>query len=335
MKKLVFVLLLLITSVGISHAQVLDPVLGPRAWQKENVEQSDAVTLTHIREADVMWSKRIWRTIDLRQKINLILYYPVMDSATLGKRSFVQVIFDEFINNPQNIGPNRVRMYESYQLSSLDEMTREEVLDYITPSDSASVEEEASAVAQTDEATEEAPAEDDWGSDDFSDDGGGSSDFVIIKKRVKKEFFDVKPDITKIELMEDWFFDKQRSVLDVRILAIGINFPVWEMKESLNADDVTVFGGWDKKGEGKTIWFYFPALRNELAKHECYKRHNDAARVSYDDIFLSRMFGSYITKEENVYDRYINQYTGGLDALLEAEKISNEIEEFEQNLWEY
>jgi len=334
MKKLVIVLLLLTTFVGVSYAQVLDPVLGPRAWKKENVPESDAITLTHIREADVMWSKRIWRTIDLRQKINLVLYYPVLDSATLGKRSFVQVIYDDFINNPENVGPNRVRMYDNYQLTSEYEMTRDEVLALITPWDSVSVEEETSAINKDNNADENM---DDYGySDDYSDSGDDGSGFEIIKKKVTKDFRDIKQDIIKIDLMEDWFFDKQRSVLDVRILALGIHFPMWETIEKNNADDVTVFGGWKKtEGEGTVIWFYFPSLRSDLAKHECFKRHNDAARVSYDDIFLSRMFGSYITKEENVYDRYIKEYTGGLDALLEAEKISNEIEDFEQNLWEY
>jgi hypothetical protein len=47
------------------------------------------------------------------------------------------------------------------------------------------------------------------------------------------------------------------------------------------------------------------------------------------------MFDSYIIKEENVYDRYINDYTNNLNALLEAEKISNGIREFEQDMWQY
>ena len=46
------------------------------------------------------------------------------------------------------------------------------------------------------------------------------------------------------------------------------------------------------------------------------------------------MFGSYIYKEENVYDRKIDQYSKGMDALLESERIKNEIFIFEHDLWE-
>lgn len=47
------------------------------------------------------------------------------------------------------------------------------------------------------------------------------------------------------------------------------------------------------------------------------------------------MFGSYIIKESNVYDRYISSYTTGIDALLESERIKNDIFIFEHDLWEY
>ncbi|QQR85341.1 MAG: hypothetical protein IPJ76_12050 [Flavobacteriales bacterium] len=35
------------------------------------------VPYPNIREADVLWHKRVWRTIDLREKMNHALYYPV------------------------------------------------------------------------------------------------------------------------------------------------------------------------------------------------------------------------------------------------------------------
>jgi hypothetical protein len=50
---------------------------------------------------------------------------------------------------------------------------------------------------------------------------------------------------------------------------------------------------------------------------------------------MKRMFSSTIIKEGNVYDRRIDQYMVGLDALLEAQNIKNEIFNFEHDLWEY
>jgi len=47
------------------------------------------------------------------------------------------------------------------------------------------------------------------------------------------------------------------------------------------------------------------------------------------------MFSSYIYKESNVYDRRISEYVTGIDALFEADRIKNEMFNYEQNLWEY
>ncbi|MFA5492865.1 MAG: gliding motility protein GldN, partial [Bacteroidales bacterium] len=76
-------------------------------------------------------------------------------------------------------------------------------------------------------------------------------------------------------------------------------------------------------------------LRPYLVRYEYFNRKNDGQRLTYDDAFNKRMFGSYIIKESNVYDRYISSYTTGIDALLESERIKNDIFIFEHDLWEY
>jgi hypothetical protein len=66
-----------------------------------------------------------------------------------------------------------------------------------------------------------------------------------------------------------------------------------------------------------------------------FNRNNGAQRRTYDELFWKRAFGSYVVKEENVYDREIADYASGMDALLEAERIKNELFEFEHSLWEF
>jgi gliding motility associated protien GldN len=121
---------------------------------------------------------------------------------------------------------------------------------------------------------------------------------------------------------EDWFFDKQRSVMDVRIIGLC---PIQEILDENG----------ELKGMKPLFWVYFPECRKLFANNEVYNRWNDAERRTYEDVFFKRLFGSYIYKESNVYDRNIQQYAKGMDGLLEAERIKNDLFNIEHDLWEY
>jgi gliding motility associated protien GldN len=138
---------------------------------------------------------------------------------------------------------------------------------------------------------------------------------------VVKEDFDAS-EVHRLWLKEEWFFDKQRSVMDVRILGICPLVNSYDENDNL-------------LGYEQMFWIYFPEARPVLAQSIVFNRHNSAERRTYDEIFWKRQFGSYIHKEENVYDREITDYASGMDALLEAERIKNELAEFEHSLWEF
>lgn len=125
-----------------------------------------------------------------------------------------------------------------------------------------------------------------------------------------------------LRVKEDWFFDKQRSVMDVRILGLC---PYME--------ELDEFG--EPKGFKPLFWVYFPECRKIFANNEVYNKWNDAERRTYEDVFFKRLFGSYIYKESNVYDRRIYQYAKGMDGLLEAERVKEELFVKEHDLWEY
>ncbi len=128
--------------------------------------------------------------------------------------------------------------------------------------------------------------------------------------------------VKRFRIKETWFFDEETSTMQVRILGIA------PLKEHF--DDNGNF-----KFETPMFWFYFPELRKVLSKEPAYSASNDLNIMSWTDLFEARMFASYIMKESNVYDRRIQHYKAGIDILYEADKIKNEIFNFEHDLWSY
>jgi len=132
-------------------------------------------------------------------------------------------------------------------------------------------------------------------------------------------------DIKQIELMEDWIFDYKHSELRPRIIAVA---PIYTRQIGGLSIDQALF------------WLDMKDLRPWLAKSEVYNRYNDAARISWDDVFNHyRLFDSYIVKTTDWDDQYIANKSefrqDGLAALLEGEKIKNDLFMFEHDLWEY
>ena len=137
---------------------------------------------------------------------------------------------------------------------------------------------------------------------------------------------EIRPnEVKQYMIKEEWYFDKNNSTLNVRIIGIcPIHFFVRE-------DDPT--GQIQRR---QVFWVYYPEVRELLATNEVFNPNNDARKMSFDDLFIKRYFNSYIVKESNRFDnRDIFQYLQGKEAMLESRRIENEIFDFEQNLWEY
>lgn len=47
-----------------------------KPWQQRDRKDAQPLDYEYVREADVMWSKTLWRTIDIREKVNLPFGYP-------------------------------------------------------------------------------------------------------------------------------------------------------------------------------------------------------------------------------------------------------------------
>lgn len=290
MRRLIFSISILSVFViffgnNIVNAQTSDVLDG--IYEKEHVPARKPIPYHHLREADMMWTKKIWRILNLNEKINHPLYYP-SDGPIGDRRSLTDLI----IWGVENTG-----MYV-YGIDD-DEFTQPLTLSELNGAlgasiDTVEVEDEYGEIVYTPTINDPVPAE-----------------------------------VTRYLMKEVWYFDKQRSKLEVRIVGLC---PIRLYRKKLEGQDEPE----EELTQKLVCWVYFPAARPMFANHEVFNPRNDSERRTFEDIFFKRHFSSFIYQETNVYNnRRIKEYQYGLDAQLEAAKIKEFIFKLEHDLWEY
>ncbi len=132
----------------------------------------------------------------------------------------------------------------------------------------------------------------------------------------------------KFRIKEEVIFDKETSRLFWRILGIA------PLKRVITSTGVDL-------GESEMFWVYYPDMRPIFAKYEVYNGKNFGARMSWEELFESRMFSGRIIKStiDNPFDMPIKDQKGlqenGVFQLLEGERIKEKIFNYEQDLWSY
>lgn len=242
--------------------------------KKEVMMERKVLAYQPIRESDIFWEKRVWRIIDVREKMNLPFAYPeapffkiLSDAATKGEMPVYSTDDDKF----------------SKRLSTDDVLSMLSKTDTIVTFDPETYEEKVQ----------------------------------IVRNDINWA------DVKRFRIKEIWFFDKETSTLQVRILGIA---PLIDVKDSEG----------NFRYEKVMFWVYYPQARELFARNRVFTMGgNTNSTISWEDLFEMRYFASFITKESNVYDRRIEDYARGVDALWESDRIKNAIFNFEHDLWQY
>lgn len=270
------------------------------AYARTHVPKREPVPYVHIREADAMFSKRLMRKIDLDQKINHPLYFPLQP-----------------VNYPEGPQPERQRVNLTYLLYNIgamapDENNRKMIFDF-DPNDFSNW--YADPIPVNDTTTRNKLLT-------YSEEDQVRDSVTNELTNVTRERTLNLRDIKSVIFWEEWVFDKERSVMDVRIIAMA---PVAKYTNN--------------KGEQlvkRLFWIYFPHYRDLFSEYEVFNTQNDAQRRTFEDLFRNRKFESFILAESNVYDnRWITDYLMGIDAMHESKRIEEEIFQYEHDLWEY
>jgi gliding motility associated protien GldN len=288
MMKRVVTLFIGLSLMTVSFVKLTAQDIKTEVYVREHIPNKMPVPYAYVREADVMWAKDVYRIIDLKQKQNLALYYP---THPIGDRMNMIDLLLYGIDN------------EGIRAFSTDDPLNE----FTIPMTRDQIDEVFEAGVDT------IPTQD--------INTGEIKDMIISQERKTEE-------VKQIMIKEKWFFDKNHSVMKVRIVGIS---------------PIRVYNQLDEQGlptdlilRKQTFWVYYPEVRPLLTNHEIFNQYNDAQRISFDDFMMQRRFSGFIIGVSNVYNnRRIISYKVGLDALLEADKQKEWLFEVEHDLWEY
>jgi gliding motility associated protien GldN len=287
-------ILLIFLAVAISFNGAINAQDTKReVYDKIHIPFKKPIPYPYTREADVMWSKVVWRMIDLREKMNLPLYYPL---KPIGERmSLINLIF-------YGIDNEGMVVYDPDVEGGVDE--------FKVPMNKDKVDKNMGAVERT------IQVQDTLGN-------------MQSKKITDERQYD---QIKKILVKEKWFFDRNYSTLQVRILGLC---PIRVYPKEIKGVEVTDEAN-AEMSQMKVCWVYYPEARNLFSMHPVYNRFNDAQQISFDDLLMQRRFDSYIYAESNVFNnRLVSEYTTGIETLIEGERIKESVTNLEQDLWEY
>ena len=289
---------------------VFDEMGSARIQTAEFSEAHDTIVMVDHRIDDVIWSRYVYRIIDMRYKQNYPLYFPTK-SDDADYRNLFKVITDAVVDgmpiyekNMETIKPDFKQEPISRNLIPTMFMADDPLADYSDDPTHFDISSSDAMLVHYDSIEDEL-----------------SFHFYPFEKLVRNQL--------KYLIQEFVFFDKHTSRLHIKILGIA---PLQSDKISTR-DSSNIM---NSLRESIMFWIPMDKLRPYIAMQYAIPSRNETKRVTYDEFFQKRLFTSYIVGEGNMYNRYIPDYAKKEEEVKkEQARIAEELLNFEQDLWEY
>ncbi len=356
--KISFVLFLLASHVN-GQSNLLNAKtpqqIGVKSKEQLKYDNTKPLEYGYIDDRDVMFGKKVWETIDLNQRINFPLYFPL--TLKLDRLSLFEVL-KQYINNSSEdkiknfvfdgdddyfkLPIGKIDVEKKFKDFGLLEGTLDTINEKFNPNKLDSE------------------------SDDFK---------KLVVNLIKDKSLRSGVHFVEVELQAEniesyaiqgyWYFDKRLAELKYRLIAIGpratpanVKVMVDVKKKKIQSDaqtkaqledrqmtlkeqeemEISVAALEENNEPTILFWIYYPSIRNELKTHNSFNDRNSSKPVNFDDLLISRHFNAVIYREENVNDdRLIANYKpdNALEQLVESERVKDKVRDFEQDMWCY
>jgi gliding motility associated protien GldN len=301
-KNLLFVAFVLAGSLTVSaqsnllNAKTPDEI-GKKTAAQLNSDNDKPLPYGYVHDRDVLMGKTIWEFIDIDERINFPLYYPI-DTAFVGKER--RSLFDVLIKNIKNGKITEVYADDYFNIKK-------------------SIADMASTFTYTDTIPE-----------GFNEINNYYEDYKSGKKVLDPQY------INKTELGADfiagyrikgyWYFDKRQGELKYRLLAICPVAPEAREIGKDNPDVIDLF--WVYFPAARDVLHEAKAFNDKNSAMPITFDHLLNSR---------RFNGNIYKEENVYGDREIQQYMkdNSQMQLLESERIKEKIRSFESDMWNY
>ncbi|MFT3752931.1 MAG: gliding motility protein GldN [Paludibacter sp.] len=265
---------------------------------------ADTIAVVNHRYDDVVWSRIVYRIIDMRDKQNFQIYFPTVPNEKY--RSLFRLILNAMVDDTLKAYDKVERDIQPLYEKELPKDSLKNILVYITND----------TINKT-----------------TTKDQLIISDPITQKLTVSNYLYPAYiKDQLKFLTQEIVFFDKHTSRMYTKIIGIA---PLYALTES-NISLGTSNNAWSYFQSSVLCWFLFDELRPYLAKHYVIPSGNDSQRLTYDEFFAQHLYSSYLLGDSNINNRMLLQYLVNPDKIRkEQQRIETELLNFEQDLWEY
>ena len=272
---------------------------------------ADTIAKINHRADDIEWSRIVYRVIDLREKQNNQLYFPVTPNEKY--KSLFRLILEATVNGGLKAYEKKdFDIQPRYDLPLTNDRLVEtfQIADYDSINNSV----RKTALIEKDPLT----------------------NMPVISSYAYPDFASKQ---TKFLIQEIVFFNKHYSRMYTKIIGIA---PIYIYNET-NVTNMFMLG-LNKSGEGVwnffqssvLCWYLFDELRPFLAKQYIIPNGNETQRLTYDEFFAQKLFYSYLLGDGNMLDKMLLQtYNDAESIRREQKRIETELLNVEQDLWEY
>ena len=274
---------------------------------QELKESSDTLVNVFHRTDDVVWSRVVYRIIDMRFKQNYQLYTPVSAEDPVYSSLFRTML--RAIEKGMPVYEKSSIVGDIRPYFNLSPMPKEMI----------------PTVLNTDRTGE------------LGDGNIATSEYMLlnydsISDKMTFNGYSYNSFVRnqlKFMIQEIIFFDKHYSRMYSKLLAIA----------PMNVDNANIYDGMSVMEAlyGQILfWVPFDAFRPHMAQQYVTPRGSNSARVTFDDFFIQKKYSSYLVGVDNIYSRMIPEIGTTYEEIQKEQKrVETELLNVEQDLWEY